>query len=90
MNRTHQFTVEPSDDERLDTLVARRLDLSRTQAATLIATGRVRVDGRSEKASFRAEPGAGIVVDVPAPASHPLRAVIFRARNPPHPPIPPP
>lgn len=72
MNRTHQFTVESSDDGRLDTLVARRLDLSRTQAATLIATGRVRVDGRAEKASFRPEPGAGIVVDIPAPPSHPL------------------
>jgi 23S rRNA pseudouridine1911/1915/1917 synthase len=72
VDRTRRFTVDAGDDGRLDTLVARRLDLSRTQAATLIATGRVRVGGRAEKASFRPETGAGVEVELPAPAAHPL------------------
>jgi 23S rRNA pseudouridine1911/1915/1917 synthase len=38
---------------RLDLFVAARLGLSRTQAATLVANGRVTVDGRREKASWR-------------------------------------
>ena len=63
---TRRFTVEPGDDGRLDTLLARRLDLSRTQAAALIDTGRVRVDARAEKASFRPEFGAEVVVEMPA------------------------
>jgi 23S rRNA pseudouridine1911/1915/1917 synthase len=74
MDRTQSFTVEPGDDERLDVLIARRLDLSRTQSATLIANGAVTVDGRNEKASFRAEPGAEIVVVSPEPAAHPVLA----------------
>lgn len=46
-------------------LIARELDLSRTQAATLIATGRVEVDGRAEKASYRPQLGESVSVDVP-------------------------
>jgi 23S rRNA pseudouridine1911/1915/1917 synthase len=38
---------------RLDLLVAARLEISRTQAATLIAAGAVEVNGRREKASYR-------------------------------------
>lgn len=69
MDRTRRFTVEGSDAARLDLLVARRLDLSRSQAATLIATGAVLVDGRRQKASFKAEDGNEIVVELPdAPA----------------------
>ena len=69
MDTTRRFTVDVVDDGRLDTLVARRLDLSRTQAATLIASGRVQVDARAEKASFRPVPGSEVVVDMPlAPA----------------------
>ncbi len=64
---THHFTVGDDAGERLDLLVARRLGLSRTQAATLIATGGVTVDGTQEKASFRAEAGAAVSVDVPPP-----------------------
>ena len=41
--------------------------MSRTQAATLIATGRVAVGGRQERAAFRPKPGEHITVDVPAP-----------------------
>ncbi|MFI5310263.1 MAG: RluA family pseudouridine synthase [Gemmatimonadales bacterium] len=72
MDTTRRFTVDAGDDGRLDTLVARRLDLSRTQAATLIATGRVHVGGRAEKASFRPEPGAAVEVEIPEPEAHPL------------------
>jgi 23S rRNA pseudouridine1911/1915/1917 synthase len=50
----------------LDLLVAARLDVSRNQAATLIATGCVLVNNRREKASYRAEPGDSVVVTVPA------------------------
>ena len=67
VDRTRRFTVDGAGEGRLDTLVARRLDLSRTMAATLIATGRVRVGGRSEKASFRPEAGADVEVDLPEP-----------------------
>ncbi len=68
----HEQLVAPGDGERLDLLVAREMDLSRTRAATLIAQGLVRVNGRAEKASYRPEPGEAIDVTVPAP---PGRAV---------------
>ena len=67
--QVHEFTLEADSDVRLDLLVAQRLDLSRTQAATLIADGRVTVNGRREKASYRAEAGDGVQVRVPAPES---------------------
>lgn len=57
--------AEAGSEARLDLLVARRLDLSRTAAATLIANGHVTVAGRSEKASYR--PVAGERVDVVIP-----------------------
>jgi len=41
--------------------------VSRTQAATLISTGCVRVDGRQEKASYRPHAGERVAVEVPAP-----------------------
>jgi 23S rRNA pseudouridine1911/1915/1917 synthase len=66
--RRESFTAEADSDVRLDSLVARRLDLSRTQAATLIATGHVTVAGRREKASYRPVAGEEVVVDIPAPA----------------------
>ena len=69
MDRTRRFTVEGDDAARLDLLVARRLDLSRSQAATLIATGAVLVDGRRQKASFKAENGNEVVVELPAAAA---------------------
>jgi 23S rRNA pseudouridine1911/1915/1917 synthase len=64
---THDLTA-PDDAPRLDMFVAAQLELSRNQAATLIAEGRVLVDGRREKASYRARAGERIVVDIPAPA----------------------
>ena len=63
----HDFTVDDDDAPRLDLLVARVLGLTRTQSATLVAEGRVRVNERAERASFRAARGMRIAVDVPAP-----------------------
>jgi 23S rRNA pseudouridine1911/1915/1917 synthase len=54
---------------RLDLFVAQSLDLSRTQAATLIATGRVHVQGRAERASYRPAAGDRVVVEIPAPTT---------------------
>ena len=61
----HTLRVEADSDVRLDSFVASRLDLSRTQAATLIANGKVLVGGRREKAAYR--PVAGDVIDVEIP-----------------------
>jgi 23S rRNA pseudouridine1911/1915/1917 synthase len=61
------FQLEADSDVRLDSLVAQQLELSRTQAATLIATGQVQVDGRHEKASYRARAGERVDVAIPPP-----------------------
>ncbi len=53
--------------ERLDLAVARLTGSSRTRAATLIATGKVHVDGKVERASLRLEPGMHLVVEIPVP-----------------------
>src|SRR5512145_1525848 len=70
----HQFVIEDDTGLRLDVRVAARLDLSRTAAATLIATGRVTVDGRREKASYRPAVGERIAVDIPPPPDRPVLA----------------
>jgi 23S rRNA pseudouridine1911/1915/1917 synthase len=62
----HAF-VAAADAPRLDVLIATHLDLSRNNAATLIANGHVLVNGRKERASYKARSGEEIVVDVPAP-----------------------
>ena len=67
--RTHRIVIEADSDVRLDQLVAARADLSRTQAATLIAGGFVEVDGRREKAAYRPAAGDVVTVRVPPPAS---------------------
>jgi 23S rRNA pseudouridine1911/1915/1917 synthase len=64
--------IAPTDAPRLDLFVAAALDLSRTQAATLIATGNVTVAGRAERASYRPVEGESIVVVIPAPVSRPV------------------
>jgi 23S rRNA pseudouridine1911/1915/1917 synthase len=64
--RVERLTA-PADAPRLDVLIAAKLDISRNQAATLIANGNVRVAGRLEKASYRAEAGEEVVVEVPPP-----------------------
>jgi 23S rRNA pseudouridine1911/1915/1917 synthase len=71
--RTERFEA-PADAPRLDVLVAQRLDLSRNQAATLIANGHVSVAGRRERASYRAEPGESIDVTIPPPPSRIIAA----------------
>ncbi len=64
----HAFTLADADGtERLDVLVARLTGASRTQAATWIATGRVTLDARRERASFKPEGGEELVVEIPAP-----------------------
>ncbi len=55
------------DGQRLDLIVAAAADLSRTQAATLIATGMVQVDGKLQKAGYRPTPSQQITVTIPAP-----------------------
>ena len=62
----HELSA-PNDSPRLDVFVASQLELSRNQAATLIANGRVTVDGRREKASYRPRAGERITVTIPAP-----------------------
>lgn len=66
--------VAPEDAPRLDVLVAQRLDLSRNQAATLIANGHVLVEGRREKASYRAIMGERIAVTRAPPDSRDVLA----------------
>jgi 23S rRNA pseudouridine1911/1915/1917 synthase len=61
--------VAPAGASRLDLLLATSLDLSRTAAATLIATGRVLVNGRAERASYRPAAGDRVVVEIPAPTT---------------------
>ena len=66
----HEFTSEADSDVRLDLLIAGRLGLSRTQAATLIAGKAVTVSApglpvRHERASYRPRRGETIVVAVP-------------------------
>ncbi|MHB0963565.1 MAG: S4 domain-containing protein, partial [Gemmatimonadaceae bacterium] len=63
----HEFTVQEDGAPRLDLLISQLLGLSRSQAATLVATGHVLVNGVREKASFRAVRGARVSVDVPPP-----------------------
>ena len=58
--------VEADSDVRLDLFIAQRAELSRTQAATLIALGHVTVDGRREKASYRVGQGESVKVTIPA------------------------
>jgi 23S rRNA pseudouridine1911/1915/1917 synthase len=70
----HEFVVPPASAARLDVAIVTATGLSRTQAATLIANGRVTVDGKAERAAFRPAPGAQVVVDVPPVRSRPLLA----------------
>jgi 23S rRNA pseudouridine1911/1915/1917 synthase len=65
---TRHELVAPASAPRLDLFVAAALELSRTGAATLIANGHVRVNGRVERASHRPTAGDRIVVEIPPPA----------------------
>ncbi|MEO8194171.1 MAG: RluA family pseudouridine synthase [Gemmatimonadales bacterium] len=66
--------IEADGNVRLDLLVASKADLSRTQAATLIANGCVTVNGARQKASYRAVPGDLIVVEEPPVTARPITA----------------
>jgi len=65
----HEFIIEADAGVgvRLDLLVAGRLAISRSQSATLIANKLVTVNGKFERASYRATPGDRVSVDVPVP-----------------------
>ena len=73
-NATRHELVAPPSAPRLDLFVAAALELSRTQSATLIANGHVRVEGRAERASFRPNAGDRIVVEIPPPAGRAVTA----------------
>lgn len=70
----HEILIEADSDVRLDSLLATRLDLSRNQAATLIANGHVAVNGAREKAAYRPRAGDRIVVEIPPPTDRPIVA----------------
>jgi 23S rRNA pseudouridine1911/1915/1917 synthase len=73
VGRTERFAAS-ADAPRLDVLLSSHLDISRNQAATLIANGHVRVAGRRERASYRADEGEEIVVTMPPPPSRDVGA----------------
>lgn len=56
-----------AESARLDVLVASALDISRNQAATLIAGGHVLVNGRREKAGYRPRAGEHVEATMPPP-----------------------
>jgi 23S rRNA pseudouridine1911/1915/1917 synthase len=66
--------IAPAGAPRLDLFVAASLEISRTLAATLIATGRVHVSGRAERASYHPDAGERVIVDIPAPTARPVVA----------------
>ena len=66
-SETQTFEIESSEETRLDLLVCRQLELSRTQAATLIANGNVLVNGKKERSSYRGQLGDRVAVEVPPP-----------------------
>jgi 23S rRNA pseudouridine1911/1915/1917 synthase len=63
----HVLTVQEGTGGRLDRFIATSLDLSRTRVQSLLAEGRVTVDGRVAKKSDAAVPGMRIHVVVPPP-----------------------
>lgn len=66
--------VVGSDATRLDLFLAVALNLSRTRAATLIATGAVTVNERAERASFAPAAGDRVTVFIAAPTARPVVA----------------
>jgi 23S rRNA pseudouridine1911/1915/1917 synthase len=60
-----EFTVLPSETERLDRFLADQLGLSRTQAARLVADKRVSVGGKPARASRLLNRGDHITVQFP-------------------------
>jgi 23S rRNA pseudouridine1911/1915/1917 synthase len=69
MPQTEQRVLLEGDgaDERLDSWLASRLDLSRSRATQLIEQGRVTLNGAVPKKRDRAGPGDVVEVRIPAP-----------------------
>ncbi len=69
MPETKTFTVpETASGARLDVFVAGVLpDISRSRAQKLIESGRILVDGKPEKASYKLLPGETVLVTIPPP-----------------------
>jgi 23S rRNA pseudouridine1911/1915/1917 synthase len=67
-----EFVVSTGSAARLDVAIVAATGLSRNQAATLIATGRVTVNNKNERAAYRPAPGDRIVVDVPPAPGRPV------------------
>lgn len=68
------FSVTDLTPQRLDRFVADQLDLSRTQAARLIAEKRVRVGGKVARASRAV--ARGELIEVELPETRPLRPLL--------------
>jgi 23S rRNA pseudouridine1911/1915/1917 synthase len=66
--------VAPAEAPRLDLFVAAALDVSRTQSATLIATGCVMVNGIAERASYHPSEGDRVIVQIAPPTARPVAA----------------
>jgi len=77
--RTVSFSVSVGATERLDRFLADQLAYSRTQAARLIADGRIRVNGRQARSSLRLD--RGDVVEVTLPGTAAPRTLMPRARE---------
>ncbi|MGQ0766272.1 MAG: RluA family pseudouridine synthase [Gemmatimonadota bacterium] len=75
--RRHQFLLEADSDVRLDSLVAARVSVSRTAAATLVAEGRVLVAGRREKAAYKPKAGEQVVVTLPPPPARTIEPEVI-------------
>ena len=64
---TVRLSVESDSDRRLDTWLSERLPLSRSQIATLVDEGRVRLSGAAARKSYRPRAGDRIEVEIPPP-----------------------
>jgi len=68
VSRPVAFEVRPAEaGERLDVVLAKHVDRSRTACASMIRRGLVRVDGRVAKAARSVTAGEHVVAEVPAP-----------------------
>ena len=74
----HRTVLVPDglDGERIDATLARVFGLSRTQAATLAADGRVSLDGAVVGKSARAVAGAMLEVELPSAPTSPTLEVV--------------
>jgi 23S rRNA pseudouridine1911/1915/1917 synthase len=66
MDTRHEFTVS-SPGERLDKYIAEQCRISRSYAQDLIAEGRVTVNSRPAKASYRLNAGDRVITSIPPP-----------------------